>query len=126
MLTSHELTVDLPPTSLAAAQARHASRCALLEWDLRAVLDDALLIVGELVGNCVRHGLPPYSLRLRHRARCLEIAVHDDGGGAPVLLDAAHDSTSGRGMLIVQALADTVEVVSVPGDGKLVVATLPV
>ncbi|WP_367318107.1 ATP-binding protein [Streptomyces sp. HUAS ZL42] len=77
--------------------------------DLRVsptALDDALLIISELVTNAVLHALPPASLRVRciqqHRLR-IEVT---DGGPRPTSPPRADQHEEhGRGMLIVAAMA---------------------
>jgi anti-sigma regulatory factor (Ser/Thr protein kinase) len=89
-----------------------------------AVLDDALLAVSELTDNAVRHGLPPIFLSLVRPDQHLDIALYDDGNGAPVVLPASADSEGGRGLAIVTAVRESVQVTPITDDGKTVTACL--
>ena len=71
------------------------------------MLDDARLLVSELVGNAVRHGRDEIVLRLRPHPPGIGVAVTDHGDDMPTLPDGRPDPTvpSGRGLLIVATLA---------------------
>lgn len=120
----HELPgslVSLPPGVDAPAVAR--------QWvsdNARglppALLDDALLLVSELVSNAVRHGLPEIRLQLRMAPPGVGVAVTDQGdvvSPAAVLPDP--HQPSGRGLAIVAALASAWGVIpNQPPPGKTV------
>ncbi|MFK4597351.1 ATP-binding protein [Streptomyces pristinaespiralis] len=88
--------------------AREFTREALTAWDRGAQADDVTLCVSELATNALVHGVPPgrgYLLRLRlTEDGTLRVEVHDSGDGKPCLRDP--DDESGRGLLLVAALAD--------------------
>jgi hypothetical protein len=66
----------------------------------------AALLVSELVTNALRYGAQPMRMVARHCGPNLRVEVHDARGGEPPRLRrAAPDSTNGRGMMIVDALA---------------------
>ncbi|MFC0842467.1 ATP-binding protein [Streptomyces noboritoensis] len=77
--------------------------------------EDSLLIVSELVTNAVRYGAGPVWFCLRHVTQsdgveALHLLVGDHGPGCDLDLEptgGAADSTSGRGLGIVDALAST-------------------
>lgn len=73
------------------------------------VADDggvAALLVSELVTNALRYGAQPMRMVAKHTEAGLRIEVHDGRGGEPPRLRPAQpDSTTGRGMMIVDALA---------------------
>ncbi|MBC9716949.1 ATP-binding protein [Streptomyces sp. TRM66268-LWL] len=94
--------------------ARQFAREALADWGWSGP-DDPLLCVSELATNALLHGVPPgrgFLLRLTRdahadgdpHAAALRIEVHDSGPGSPRIPDAADES--GRGLCIVEALAD--------------------
>jgi anti-sigma regulatory factor (Ser/Thr protein kinase) len=68
--------------------------------------DAAVLILSELAGNAVRHGLPPVECEAALDSDDVLVTVHD---GAPVLpvqrAAAASSDESGRGLLLVSALS---------------------
>lgn len=115
-----EVEVELPPDLTAARAARATARRVLPRWRLGALLDPVLLVVSELVGNAVRHGRPPVDMRLRKAGRGVRVAVHDEASTAPAMQAAGSDAESGRGMLLVDAVASESGVEQIEGDGKVV------
>lgn len=117
--------VDLPADSEAPGRARRATREALDGWQLSALVDSVVLVVSELVTNSVRYGRPPLHMVLTRRSQSVRVDVHDAVPAAPPLGDdpTSVDAESGRGLLIVTAVADSVGVERVPGDGKHVFAS---
>ncbi|MFD4633037.1 ATP-binding protein [Streptomyces sp. NPDC058284] len=93
--------------------ARAFTAAALADWGIRGErADDITLCVSELTTNALLHGVPPgrgfrLSLRLDRGGDVLRVEVHDSGGGRPELdLREGGDAESGRGLLLVAALAD--------------------
>ncbi|MFJ2116657.1 MULTISPECIES: ATP-binding protein [unclassified Streptomyces] len=92
--------------------AREFVRAAVEEWGLGARLDDVLLCVSELTTNALVHGVPPGRGFLLRLWWCedgpLRVEVHDSGGGQPRVSGPGGeaDEESGRGLLLVEALAD--------------------
>ena len=76
-------------------------------WDADAErLDDAALVLSELVGNAVRHAEgDTVQVRLHRRGEVLRIAVLDRSAAAPVPRTASYDDEHGRGMAIIAALS---------------------
>jgi serine/threonine-protein kinase RsbW len=85
-------------------------------------VDDVVLIASELVTNAVRAGARWVELTLRVTRRRLDLVVADDAAGWPVLATADDEAVRGRGLGIVNQLADAWEVTPQAG-GKLVTAT---
>lgn len=91
------------------------------------LVDDALLLVSELVTNAVRHGRGDVELSVRVGADRLRIAVSDRGPEMPIVPDGrpSIDRPSGRGLLIVAATATDWGVTPLqPPPGKTVWADL--
>lgn len=98
------------------SRARQFARTALADWDLDHLADDVLLCVSELATNALLHGVPPgrgYRLCLSlDEGGLLRVEVHDSGTGEPRLpVPLPYDGDegegeSGRGLLLVSALAD--------------------
>jgi anti-sigma regulatory factor (Ser/Thr protein kinase) len=84
------------------------------------VLDDVRLLVSELVTNSVVHGPQaggrPVRLRLSLSALAVQAAVWDAGAGFPAVPgDPTIDGESGRGLYLVDRLADRWGVVDKTG-----------
>ncbi len=105
--------VTLPPDSRSARLARRHVTSACEDAGLTDVLDDALLIVTELVTNAVVHAGTNVELFLDTSGPGLRGEVLDQGGGTlPVLggddLDPAEDTREGgRGLFLLDVLASS-------------------
>jgi anti-sigma regulatory factor (Ser/Thr protein kinase) len=91
------------------AGLRRILRLHLGLWGLHEVIDAAQLCVSELVSNVITHvGLgTPTTLAVTMNGTHLRIEVHDpDTRALPTLLAAGSDAESGRGMALVDAVAD--------------------
>ncbi|MBO0869090.1 MAG: ATP-binding protein [Micromonosporaceae bacterium] len=109
-------SVVVPHQARGARVARHRLATELAGAVNPELVADAAVVVGELVGNSVRHARPlpgnTVLIRLRVRAEAgrqyLELRVTDGGGapGRPRLCTAGPDAVNGRGLTIVAALAD--------------------
>ncbi|NHC15102.1 ATP-binding protein [Motilibacter deserti] len=88
-------------------------------------LDDAALVLSELVGNAVRHGEgDTMRVRLHRNGDVMRIGVEDASDKRPEPREPSFEAESGRGMLIIDALSsrwgcDPVDV------GKVVWAEVP-
>ncbi|AJP05149.1 ATP-binding protein [Streptomyces cyaneogriseus subsp. noncyanogenus] len=94
-----------------------------LEWtrDTPQTVNDVLLTVSELVTNAHVHAHSTARLVLTWDGQCLHVAVHDDDTTLPTPREPSHDRPGGRGMFLVDALADDWEARSCP-TGKSVTA----
>ena len=68
-------------------------------------VDDAEVIVTELVTNALLHGGPPVSVRLSRLDDRIRIEVEDTGRHLPVRGGESTDAMTGRGIGLVSALA---------------------
>ena len=100
----------LPDDLTAAGTAREHVDYALAGVTLPAdVRDDLVLIASELAANAVRHGSPPAMLRLDRDAGSIRITVSNHGDAPdPRILTAEPHADHGRGLAMVEQLADRV------------------
>jgi anti-sigma regulatory factor (Ser/Thr protein kinase) len=97
--------VSLPADARSVAAARRLLRTAL-NGHQPAAVEDAILMISELVTNAVRHTRDVLLVLVTIHDDTLRVDVSDDNPTVPVTPDPEHDATSGRGLRIVQALAD--------------------
>ncbi|WP_329140818.1 ATP-binding protein [Streptomyces sp. NBC_00670] len=113
------------PMSTGAKVARDWTRGHLntLGWTTEApeTADAVLLTVSELVTNAHVHARSSAQLVLTWDTRCLHVAVHDSSRELPVAQPPSGERLGGRGMFLVDALADTLQTRPCP-DGKTVIA----
>ncbi|MDL5204325.1 ATP-binding protein [Streptomyces sp. ALI-76-A] len=89
-------------------------------------IDDAALIVSELVTNATRHGRSACRLRLQVSAERVTVEVYDDSPVPPRVRPLTDGGESGRGLAMVRCLAQRLDVVPVSGGGKRVRAVLAI
>lgn len=109
-----ELLLPMQRTSPALARD-FARRSGCVDHALE-VLDDALLLISELVTNSVLHGGPPIVLAIDCDGRGLHVRVRDGAPNPPVARSAGADAEDGRGMSLVDLLSDTWGVEPVADD----------
>jgi anti-sigma regulatory factor (Ser/Thr protein kinase) len=105
----HRATLELVPE--AASRARAIVNDELAGSVSPQTLEDATLLVSELVTNAVRHalraGVEEVELRIRSEPQRVRVMVSDPGGGfvaAPRLPTASE--SSGWGLYLVDRIAD--------------------
>ncbi|HET6877435.1 MAG TPA: ATP-binding protein [Jatrophihabitans sp.] len=101
-------TTKLPcvPESARVARDWVSAELAGMYASLDTQVDDVSLVVSELVTNCVRTEAHYFALDVDgHRAR-VTVATTDDAPGMPSPKKASPGDAHGRGLAIVDALAD--------------------
>ena len=100
---------EFPREPVAVPAAREFVRQTLTEWGMAERRDDALMCVSELAANVVRHDETPerrFLVALSGGDGLLRVEVHDASRHRPRVQSPGVDSTTGRGLLLVNALAD--------------------
>jgi anti-sigma regulatory factor (Ser/Thr protein kinase) len=87
---------------------------------------DAELVVSELVTNAIRSGAGSIRVSLQLHQGELEVDVADNGPGWPRLVRPGEQDAHGRGLILVDALADRWRSEPVDGGGKHVLVTIAV
>jgi hypothetical protein len=113
---------DLLPVSGASRRARELVTEACLRWDLPDLIGPACIVASELVNNAVEHAGTMLRVRITLRRRHLHVAV-SDGSGAPPVLGRSARGNGGRGLRLVDAIANSWGHLPT-GDGKVVWAAL--
>ena len=101
-------SIDLAPTAPSISAARRMVLELLRVWEAPQDQDDAGLLVTELVANVVDHvgGEACLTLELTSSEGWLRISVRDGSSVRPVVQELARDRPRGRGLRMVQAIAD--------------------
>ncbi|KAB2378999.1 ATP-binding protein [Actinomadura montaniterrae] len=140
MTATGDLIIPLLGTPATVGLARTLADAWMCKWDYFHILDDALLIVSELVTNAA-YETPHKEIRfqLSRDAQGVIIAVWDSGLGVPRpkplrkltlddldLSEEAFDDNGGWGLHIVQALATRCGATHDPAGGKWIWARMSV
>lgn len=100
----HEARRTIPRTGSAVTVARAFVRELTTRWGVPELVNDATLVVGELVGNALRHTASEPELRLELRRGLLTVAVADGSDHPAARLVKPDVRDPGLGLRIV---ADT-------------------
>ncbi|MBM9624139.1 ATP-binding protein [Streptomyces zhihengii] len=104
-------------------QLRRTLRAALHHWNRHELVDAAELLLTELVTNALRHASgPTVNVRVAHLDSHLKIEVNDGTPRCPLPGSSSPDAEHGRGLFIVDAVADAW---GVSEDRTTVWCTLP-
>ncbi|MDQ0792134.1 SpoIIE family protein phosphatase [Streptomyces sp. B1I3] len=121
--TNPQMEVTITPTDAGSLRAaRKALRAALGRWSLDAIADTAELLACELATNALLHTRGSATLTARlvsEDGRAVRLAVTDTSTSSPRRRAATEQSTSGRGLMLLEELATTWGV-EPRGDGKTV------
>jgi len=120
----HVCRVRLTAAPAAAPEARSQVRAAIRAWDIPVDPGAAVLLTSELVTNAIRHEAgQAVTLAITCSHDQLRVDVHDTSRSLPVLVERPADAETGRGLMLVAALADTWGIYRTPA-GKAVYFTL--
>ena len=113
---TYELT--LPPTVESVGVGRRLVSEALSEWELGELAYTATLLTSEVLTNSILHARTPIVLAVeRTGAETVTISVRDGSSLLPRRRRHAHDSTTGRGLELLDRLSVSWTVQS-ERDGK--------
>ena len=115
------MVLGLPATPESVTTARRWLTRVLAGWAVeRSMLGDAELVFSELVTNAIRHGGGDIEcgVAMVGGNRC-RVSVTDTGAERPFIRQPQLDDPGGRGLPIIDRLADSWGVTDSP-DGKTV------
>lgn len=102
--------------STSPAAARYFAQRSGCAEHSQELLDDALLLITELVTNSLLHGGPPIVLAIECDGEGLHVRVRDGSLDVPAPRAPDEDAESGRGMTLVDLISDTWGVTPVEDD----------
>ncbi|GGN85111.1 hypothetical protein GCM10011579_075750 [Streptomyces albiflavescens] len=100
------LTADFDAVPESVSEARVFLNKVLSSWDCPGAVDDACLLLSEVMTNAVQHAEGPIGLHLCRTDTELTVEISDCSPHLPQPRLAADDEDSGRGLLLVRTLAD--------------------
>jgi anti-sigma regulatory factor (Ser/Thr protein kinase) len=110
---AHSAELRLAGTADAPRRARDFLTASCDRWGVPELVETGALAVSELVTNAVRHAGTDLRVELRldpgpdsPDGPALTIAVHDSGGGWPVVVPPDQRSLGGRGLAMVAKVAE--------------------
>ena len=103
---SVEVRAAFPAAPASAGMARRFLEETLRGWRCDHLVDVATLLTSELVANAILHAGTTVAVIARVTPERLRIEVHDDNPRLPVRKHYSAMSTTGRGLLLVERLAE--------------------
>ena len=98
-------SVTLPAELSSGSQARRYLRETLPPMGCLHVLEDAVLLLTELVNNAVIHANSGAEVQIRRTADSLYVEVTDKGAGGALRRDATTTEMGGRGLALLDCVA---------------------
>ncbi len=99
---------QLASTPASAGIARRFANDVLTDWGVIELADQVSLCVSELVTNALIHTATDVELVLRLSTSAVRVEVVDQSDRLPIVRDRSQDGdTTGRGLTIVEAMADS-------------------
>lgn len=99
-------SADLPHDATAPRMARQFLREVLAAWGRDDLTEAGMLLVSEVVTNAVVHGAAPLRVTVEPSAACVRVVVSDAGDGRPEVRQTTTRDAHGRGLLLVEQLAE--------------------
>lgn len=96
---------ELPVSHEAPSMARQFLRSATCAEHHSTVVDDAVLLVSELVTNSVLYGGPPVVVAVDCDGDALQVRVRDGSASLPSRREATTSDENGRGLQLVADLS---------------------
>lgn len=117
--------MHLAPAPGSARAARRFVDATLGSWECGRAVEVVVLLANELVTNAVLHADTDVDLRLRRATDRVRVEVGDRSGGRPEARELLPGAQTGRGLALVDALADRWGVDPGGTEGKVVWFEVP-
>lgn len=95
----------LPPETTSVAAARRFVQDVLEDWGLTEVSWSCQQLISELATNAVIHARTEFTVEVSRDDAVLRVCVRDGSPTAPGVRRYGSDSTTGRGMRLVESMA---------------------
>ena len=118
-MSTQNYACELPATARSVTEARRFVLDALANWRLEALAETSALLTSEVVTNAVLHARTPVEVVVRRLGKGIAVEVTDGSPTQPRGREATTESTTGRGMALLDQLASTWDV-TVHKAGKTV------
>ena len=113
--------IELQPAPESVAAARRWSVQRAEQAGFGELRDTVALLVSEVVSNVVLHARTPCELSVATSGQQVRVEVRDGHDRLPGVTRSRDPlSSSGRGMVLVEALSDAHGSTALPGGGKVV------
>ncbi len=110
------------PTSVGAARRFAVDLLGPVSVEVREAVE---LMVSELATNCIRHTNTGFDLTVAEAGGQIRVEVTDRAGGTPTMRSPGPEDPTGRGLQIVNMLAERWGVEHASAHGKTVWFTVP-
>ena len=102
-----EARIRLAPEPESIPAARHFLSGLLRSWRMPELVGGELeLLTSELATNATRHARSSFTVIVRYDGAAVRVEVGDGSRALPVVRTPAPEDVNGRGMVLVEALAD--------------------
>lgn len=119
-------SLHLTPDHDSPGKARQFVSRRLSEWGVnRRTIEDAVLLATELVTNAVVHARTPMRLDVALDDGVVRVAVSDSDAGRPVLQEQNDKASTGRGLFMVDQVANDWSVVYGTGTKTVMFSLAP-
>jgi CheY-like chemotaxis protein/anti-sigma regulatory factor (Ser/Thr protein kinase) len=115
--------LDLEGQPESAGRAREWLRGVLHEWGRDELVDEAVLVISELVGNAITHARSACHISVVRNGEAVRVEVSDHGVGTPQPRQLDDFAEGGRGLMMVGVVSNAWGFESIP-DGKRVWAEI--
>ncbi len=102
-----EARIKLPVHPASSGKARRFVAGALRSWRMPELTEGAVeLLTSELATNAVRHARSPFTVILRYDGQRVRVEVDDSSPLEPRQRTPSDEDTGGRGLILVDAMAE--------------------